>query len=113
MAGLTISTQQSADVTIVQLGGSASMGEIDAFSRQTDRLAAARPKRLVLDLSGLDFLASLAIGQLVALSKAVKLHGGKVSLAAPKPEVLAVLNRCNLSAILPVFTTLDEALAAG
>ncbi len=112
MAALVVSTQQTDDATIVELQGSASMTEVDSFSRQTDRLAAARPKRLVLDLSRLDFLASLAIGQLVALNKSVRMHGGTMALAAPKPDVRAVIDRCNLRAVLPVFDTLEEALAA-
>jgi anti-sigma B factor antagonist len=110
---LAMSTQQLDEATIVELRGSASMGEIDAFTRQTDRLAAARPRLLVLDLTRLDFLASLAIGQIVALSKSIKLHGGKVVLAGPNPEVLKVLDRCNLRAVLPVFATVDQAINTG
>ncbi len=113
MAALTITTQQHGDATIVELRGSASMVEVDAFARQTDRLAAGRPKLLVLDLTRLEFLASLAIGQIVAMHKSVLLHGGRVTLAAPNPQVLGVLERCNLRAVMPICATLDEALAPG
>lgn len=113
MGALSMSTRQHGEATIIELDGAASMSEIDAFSRQTDRLAAARPKLLVLDFSRLTFLASLAIGQVVALSKSVKMHGGRVVIAAPTPDVLSVVQRCNLGAIVPVFATVEEALAPG
>jgi anti-anti-sigma factor len=110
MPGLSIRTSQAGEAMILALIGSATMLEVDQLTRETDRCAAARPKRLVVDLSQLDFLASLAIGQLLAMSKSVKLHGGTVVLAAAKPQIAAMLVRCNIASVIPMVASVDEAV---
>src|SRR5438128_1567357 len=111
MRGLVISTTQTGDAMILTLVGSASMLQLDQLTRETDRCAAARPRRLILDVSQLEFLASLAIGQIVAMSKAVKLHGGTVVLAGANAEVSSVLRRCNIPAIIPMAASVEAALS--
>jgi anti-anti-sigma factor len=112
MAALTITSTHVGDATVLSLVGSASMLEVDRLSRETDRCAAGRPKKLIVDMTRLDFLASLAIGQIVAMTKSVKMHGGTVVLAGPNGDVAEVLRRCNLSAIVPVVSSVEAALAA-
>lgn len=111
MAALQITTTERDGATIATMTGSASMLEIDPLTRTFDRLAAARPKRLVIDMTRLDFMASLALGQIVAVNRSVKMHGGTVVLAGPNADITGVLDRCNIRALMPVVPTLDEALA--
>ncbi|MBL8991670.1 MAG: STAS domain-containing protein [Phycisphaerae bacterium] len=81
------------------------------LERQVNRLTASRPGLVVLDLSGLTFLASMAVGQFVMLARSLKGWGGSVRVATPSNDVRLVLERCRLSDTLPVFPSIDAALA--
>lgn len=108
---LQVITSQRDGATIAALVGSASMFEVDAMSRVLDRIAAGHPKKLVLDFSKLEFMASLALGQIVALNRSVKMHGGSLAIAGASEEILGVLSRSNMQALMPIVATVDEALA--
>lgn len=95
--------------TLLTLSGSADMAHDGELSRTINAVAAARPARLVIDLSALDFLASLAIGQIVSLVRAVHAHDGRAAIACANPLILGALTRSNLQRLLPVLPSMFEA----
>ena len=70
------------------------------------------PQRVVVDMSGLEFLSSLPLGELVAMSRAVKLHGGRVVIAGARPAVREMLSHVRIDQIMPCFDGVDAALSA-
>ena len=68
--------------------------------------------RVIVDLSGVSFLASLGIRSLVTPAKALRARGGELVLLNPQPAVLEVLRVAGLTAILKVFSDRAEAEAA-
>ena len=58
------------------------------------------PKRIVLDVAGIDFIDSTGIGVMVGALKRVRHHGGDVVLRAPNARVYKVLE---LTALVDVF----------
>ena len=96
-------------VTVLRLSGSAGIAEEATMSRPLNGLAAARPQRLIVDLSGLDFIASLAIGQIVSVVRATTSHGGAAAIASPDANIRQALLRCGLDRLVPVCASLDEA----
>lgn len=69
-------------------------------------------ERLILDLSGIEFIDSAGLGALMILYGNMKLQGGQLRLVAPGPKVLDVLKLTHTDAILPVDPTLEASLAA-
>jgi anti-anti-sigma factor len=67
---------------------------------------------IVVDLSDVEFLASIGIATLVRSAKAVRLHRGNLVLLNPRANVTQVLASTRIDRILPIFRTLDEARAA-
>jgi anti-sigma B factor antagonist len=63
----------------------------------------------VVDLSGVDFLASIGISTLVRGAKAAKLRRGNLVLLSPRPNVAAVLASTRIDLMIPVCQTLDQA----
>jgi anti-sigma B factor antagonist len=69
-------------------------------------------EKLVLDLSGIEFLDSAGLGALMILYGNMKVRGGQLRLVAPGNKVLEVLKLTHTDSILPIDSNLDAALAA-
>ena len=67
---------------------------------------------VVVDMVGVDFIASIGIRHLVLAAKAVARGTGKLVLLNPTPLVTEVLVTAGLEQLLPIVRSEDEALAA-
>jgi len=65
--------------------------------------------RVVVDLSEMDFLASIGIRLLILTAKSVASRGGKMVLLNPIPEVQSVLEITGMPAIIPIYSHLESA----
>jgi anti-sigma B factor antagonist len=75
--------------------------------------AVAGSKRaIVVDLSGIDFLASLGIRVLVMGAKAVRNKGGKLVLLSPDENVHSVLTTAGIEQLIPILFDRPAAIAA-
>jgi anti-sigma B factor antagonist len=68
--------------------------------------------KLVLDLSGIEFLDSAGLGALMILYGHMKVRGGKLRLVAPGSRVLDVLKLTHTDSILAIDGNLEAALEA-
>lgn len=66
---------------------------------------------VVLDLSGLQFIASAGLGALVAMRELVRVRGGELRLAAPTPAVLEILTITGLGRLFPLYGDITQAEA--
>jgi anti-sigma B factor antagonist len=69
-------------------------------------------RAVVVDLSGVDFMASLGLRSVVLSGKAIMNKGGKVVLLSPQPGVLEVITTSGIDELIPVYDDLVAALAA-
>jgi anti-sigma B factor antagonist len=65
--------------------------------------------RMVVDLSGVVFLASIGIRMLVTTAKSVASRGGKMVLINPISDVHGVLEVTGIPAIIPIYSQLESA----
>lgn len=99
------------NVTKVVLAGrldTTGAGQIDL---KFSTIAGAR-RSIVVDMSGVSFLASLGIRVLLIGAKAVASKGGKIVLLSPDANVVAVLKSARIDTLIPVVYDLNEALSA-
>jgi anti-sigma B factor antagonist len=68
--------------------------------------------KLILDLSGIEFLDSAGLGVLMILYGNMKLHKGQLRLVAPRAKVLDVLKMTHTDSILPIDPNLEAAIAS-
>src|SRR5215813_2063094 len=66
---------------------------------------------IVVDMAGVDFIASIGIRHLVMAAKAIARGAGKMVLLSPTPMVTEVLHVSGLEQILPIVKSEDEARA--
>jgi anti-anti-sigma factor len=106
-----------------QHNGSAVMvyagGEIDACNERTWRrllgeaaAAAAPPGPLVIDTSGVDFMACCAFAALADEADRCRRRGVDLRLVSRQPAVARIVATCGLSHLLAVHPTVDSAASA-
>jgi anti-anti-sigma factor len=69
-------------------------------------------RRMILNLSRVEFLFSTALGKIVALEKKLQAQRGTLRLCELRPIVRESLENAGLTVILRVFDTEEQALAA-
>ncbi len=65
--------------------------------------------RVVVDLSGVQFMDSSGLGALIAGLKSAREHQGDLRIAAPSKQVSMVLKLSNVDSILTPFDSVEEA----
>ncbi len=68
-------------------------------------------KKLVGDLSGLDYISSAGLRLMLMVAKGSKGQGGSLCLYGLKPSVNEVFTIAGFTKIIPIAASLDEALA--
>ena len=108
---LKLRSRQEGDVTVV-----AASGEVDVFTAPgldaelAAQLADGNP-RLVVDLSDVSFLDSTGLGVLVKGLKGAREGGGYVRLVVTAERIRKIFDITGLDASMPLFDTVDDALA--
>jgi anti-anti-sigma factor len=91
------------------------VGKLDIAGAETVDLplatAAGAKRNIVVDMVGVDFIASIGIRHLVTASKAVARGAGKLVLLDPTPMVTDVLTTAGLDDFLLIVRSEDEARA--
>jgi anti-anti-sigma factor len=96
----------------VRLEGEAGIHAADRMQLILMRLVARRMPLVVVDLSGLTFLSSLAMGALVRFCRDLGRWGGRLKLAAIPPVIYESLQTSRLNLLFEVCATVEEGVAA-
>lgn len=110
MSEFMVDLQQRDEAVVVKMAGDASVASIDELERQFMKLHALRPKTVVLDMSDLNFIASIGMGTIVSLQRAVTRNGGTVKLAGVNENILGALQRAGLDKVFEIHDSADAAL---
>lgn len=97
-ADLQLTTEKNGDETIVRGTGRITAATTELF-QSTIRGIIPGTKRIVLDLTGVDYVDSSGLGALVSVYMAAGRAQCELELANPKPRVRDLLNITKLSSI--------------
>ncbi len=107
---MTINVRTLDQATILDLDGPFKTGEADqAFRNSVCELISAGVTNIAINLAGVPFLDSSAVGSLVHAFNAVKQKGGKIRVFAAAKQVAQTLSLVRLDQILGLAE--DEAAA--
>ncbi len=87
------------------------MGTQDIDLKFTGMTAAPR-QFIIVDLSGVDFLASIGIRTLLVNSKSVNNRGGKLVILNPDTNIEKILIVTGIDVLIPIFNNLELAVAS-
>ena len=108
---MQISTRTSNDVHIVAISGSLDSATSPEAQKSLDGVLAGA-KKVVLDVSNLDYISSAGLRVLLGVAKKLRASGGALRLFGLNQSVKEVFEISGFSTILSVYPSEAEALAA-
>ena len=107
---MEIREQQIGDVSVVELSGRLTVDEKEGLLKETVTNAIERGvKHILLNLSGVRYIDSTKLGELIAAHIAVTRRGGKLKLVATPDRIVELLSLAGLDGVFERFATADEA----
>jgi anti-sigma B factor antagonist len=107
---LTVTITTHPQATVARLSGDAGVPNASDLERMLLPLSSLRGKRIVLDLSELDFISSVGMGSIVALQRGVARAGGDVRLAAVPDMIRQAFRHARLEPLFTFHGTVEEAM---
>jgi anti-sigma B factor antagonist len=108
---LNLTTRTSAGATVLAAAGEIDIHTAPDLRARLGELEQSGARTIVVDLSGVDFLDSSALGTLVGANKELQANGGALRLVCTKPSILRVFEITRLSEVIPVFDSVERACA--
>lgn len=110
-----VHAEEKGDITVVRICDSrvSDFLKVEELGAELYRLLEEKKcLKLVLDLSGVEYLSSSALGKLVSLNGRLKTRGGQLRLCGLQPLVADVFNTCRLDRLLDIKRDTAEALGS-
>lgn len=95
---------------VVDVEGDIDLGRSVAFQQELLKLLDERPKRVVVNLGGVQYMDSSGVASLVKLLSSAKRQGTEVRLAAMSPRVRSIFEITRLETVFDIRETVEEAM---
>ena len=100
-------------IPILVLTGRLNQASADALHAAAMEVAGDETsKALVVDMGGVDFIASVGIRSLIRTSQALSMRGGKLAVANLSPQISDFFKLTGLDQMFRVYETVADATAA-
>lgn len=110
---MDISTRKVGDVTIVDFSGRMAIGVSESvLPRIIGEVLSDGSKKILLNLSDMDYIDSNGLGELVQAFRESKRNGASLRLLKPHDRVAKTLRLTNLLPMFTVYDTEEDALKA-
>lgn len=99
---LQIEIVEHTERIVCRLQGKAEFEECALLQKAMEQVVSGPHKHIVLDLSELTFICSMALGAIITAHLRAKRKQGQIRLHRPTPNVLAVLELTKLTKVFPI-----------
>lgn len=110
MDKFSINSSQNGKVTIVNISGRVDSATAPAMDAKLEELM-RHNKKLVLDLSTVEFLSSAGVRAVVSALKTARKSRGEVRLASVPTNIADVLRTLGIMELVQEYPTVDQAVA--
>ncbi len=107
---MELSVDKRPHVAVITIVGSVDSADSHALMEFLSELIDAGHIRLVIDLTPMDFIASMGLGVLVRTYTRLREAGGFLRLTGLQPLILQIIKITALDRLLPIYDSLDQAL---
>lgn len=107
---IQVQTLRTGGRIVVYLRGDAGTANVSRLEAELTNVAATHPSEVIVELTGLTFIASRAMGAIMGFHRRMTLQGGKVKIVAPPSRVRDALEIARLHEVLEVHGSMQEAL---
>lgn len=101
--------QRTDDLTQVSLAGRLDAVGVESVGIRFQGATAARGKPTIIDMSGVEFIASLGLGMLLSAARSLHSKGARAVIVNPQPLVMRILETAHMPAVIPVVSSVAEA----
>jgi anti-sigma B factor antagonist len=109
---MTLTTRSSDSVAILEVGGRFDAKIVPQARQWLDKQTSAPPAQIVVNLSQVSFIDSLALATLVQALKQSRQHGGDLHLCGLQQPVRTILILTRLDGVFKMFDDENEAIDA-
>lgn len=109
---MQITERRIGESVILDLVGELTYANRATFKASVERSNAGGVRHLILNMHGVRFLDSSALGTLALLTQRLSVTQSTIGLLNPQSYVKEILALANLHQLLPVYHSEQEALAA-
>lgn len=113
--GIVVSVVTSSNgtgITVLQVKGYLDTTTAGELENALYGLLAKNEYKIVLDLSGVDYISSAGWGIFIGEIKEIRSHGGDLKLAGMAGDVHEVFQLLEFHSILESYSTIEEAMEA-
>lgn len=103
--------QRTDGLTQVALSGRLDAVGVDQVGPRFHGLTAARGTHTIIDMTGVEFIASLGLGMLLSAARSLSGRGARAVIVNPQPFVLKVMETAHMPSVIPVVRTVADAEA--
>ena len=104
-------SEQNNGIRLIKLSGRLDIFGTGAIETKFAGYCAGESPRVAVDLTEVDFLASIGIRMLMLTAKSIASRAGKLALINPTPDVRGVLDITGITGIIPIYESLESAEA--
>jgi anti-sigma B factor antagonist len=101
--------QLEAGLTKVSLFGRMDIAGVDEIALRLTGVTAVDRRKVIVDLTGVDFMASIGIRAILQNARALKLRGGSMAVMGAGEFVSQVLDSAGVANVVPVVPDLASA----
>ncbi len=109
---ITLTTEQTDGASVVTVVGEVDVHTAPQLDEALTALVEAANYRLIVDLSGVEFLDSTGLGVLVKALKRVREHDGSLDVVASADRITKVFRITGLDSAIGIHGSLADALAS-
>jgi anti-sigma B factor antagonist len=96
-------------IKVIKLIGSLDILGVGAIETKFAAYCSGEKAKVLVDLSQVDFLASIGIRLLTVNSKSLATRGGRMALLSPTPEVRKTLDVTGIPDVIPIYDDIESA----
>ena len=96
----------------VSLNGRLDLKGSDEIAQRFTSLTATNSSQIIVDMSGVEFIASIGMRLLLSCAKAKSNRGGQMVLAGVQPLVREALETAGIDTLIPLYDDQAAALTA-
>ncbi|MGE0448733.1 MAG: STAS domain-containing protein [Vicinamibacterales bacterium] len=109
---MEIRTRQVNDVLVADMVGRLESRTAGPASTALNEIAQAGHAKVILNVSGLDYVSSAGLRAILVAAKLMQVHQGAMTICGATPAVKQVMEFSGMSSLLKLYETEEAACAA-
>ncbi len=105
-----MNVEQVGDILVIKLPSRLDAVGVAAIENKLAEVTKNHKGKALADMSGVDFVASLALRMLLSNLKAVQSLGGDLRLCGLQPQIADIFRKSRFDTLFKIYNSCDEAL---